>query len=255
MAEPNISAWRRAVCGDLTSCFDFAAPEYSLPKLPDTKALMAKADAGTKLPGVALPAVGAQSMPVQERGERPHRPLPYQPWADVEVDRRTGKVTCTMSNDGSVAFPYTVYPNIVLPFAGTPSTVAPGATARYVWDAAATGGRYDFTVHGPDGFVRRFAGTVVRDGQDGQNDVGVPIVTADLRDNGKLRLQLANDGMTDVAFTAAPNDFAGTAQTVWVKPGKQAELAWPLDPQGRYDVIVTAHTGQRFARRYAGWVH
>ena len=25
--EPNISAWRRAVCGDLTSCFDFAAPD------------------------------------------------------------------------------------------------------------------------------------------------------------------------------------------------------------------------------------
>lgn len=254
VAEPNISAWRRAVCGDLTSCFDFAAPTTSIPSLPDTTALMAKADAGAKLPGVALPAVGAQSMPAQERGERPHRPLPYQPWADVDVDRKTGKVVCTLSNDGSVAFPYTVYPNIAFPFAGTPYTVAPGATAQYVWDAAATNGRYDFTVHGPDGFVRRFAGTVVRDGRDGQNDVAVPIVTADLR-GSRLTLQLVNDGLTDLAFTAAPNDFAGTAQTVWVRPGKQVNLAWPLDKQGRYDVVVTAHTGRRFTQRYAGWVH
>ncbi|MFJ9952344.1 phospholipase domain-containing protein, partial [Kitasatospora sp. NPDC091207] len=203
----------------------------------------------------ALPALGTQSMPVQEPGERPHRHLPYQPWADIEVDRRTGKVTCTLSNDGTVAFPYTVYPNIVLPFAGTPYTVAPGATATYTWDAAATHGRYDFTVHGPDGFVRRFAGTVVRDGQDGQNDIGVPIVTADLSTSSRLTLQLVNDGLTDIGFTAVPNDFAGTAQTVWVKPGKQVNLAWPLDKQGRYDVVVTAATGLRFTQRYAGWVH
>ncbi|WP_316525892.1 phospholipase domain-containing protein [Kitasatospora brasiliensis] len=52
--------------------------------------------------------------------------------------------------------------------------------------------------------------------------------------------------------TAAPNDFAGTARTVWVRPGKQADLAWPLDREGRYDVIVTAHTGRRFTQRYAG---
>ncbi|MFB7471637.1 phosphocholine-specific phospholipase C [Kitasatospora sp. NPDC056184] len=266
VAEPNISAWRRAVCGDLTSCFDFAAPDPSIPRLPDTNALMARADAGTKLPGVQLPAAGAQSMPVQERGDRPHRRLPYQPWAEAEVDRRTGRVTCTMSNDGSVAFPYTVYPNIALPFAGTPFTVAPGASATYVWEAAATNGRYDFTVHGPDGFVRRFAGTVVRDGlggdgkggarqPEGQNDIGIPIVTADLAGSGRLTLQLVNDGMTDVCFSVAPHDFAGTAQTVRVRPGKQTNLAWPLDKQGRYDVVVTAATGQRFTRRYAGWVH
>ncbi|MFF1873336.1 phospholipase domain-containing protein, partial [Kitasatospora herbaricolor] len=249
------SAWRRAVCGDLTSCFDFTTPDTTIPTLPDTTTLMAKADAGTKLPAVPLPANGTQSLPATEPGDRPHRPLPYQPWADVDVDRRTGLVTCRMDNDGTVGFPYTVYPNIVFPFAGTPFTVMPGATRSYVWDAAKTNGRYDFTVHGPDGFVRRFAGTVVRDGQEGHNDVGVPIVTADLSNSARLTLQLANDGMTDICFTAAPNDFDGSAQTVWVKPGKQSKLVWPLDRQGRYDVVVTAGTGTRFAQRYAGWVH
>ncbi len=251
VTEPNISPWRRQVCGDLTSCFDFTTPDYSIPQLPDTTALMAKADAGTKLPGVVLPATGTQSMPVPEPGTRPRRRLPYRPWADATVDRATGLVTCTMTNSGSVAFPYTVYPNITFAFAGTPFTVAPGATRGYVWDSATTDGRYDFTVHGPDGFVRRFAGTVIRDDQD---DVAVPSVTAVPGAAATVDLQLANDGQTEVLFTLTPNDFAGSAQSAWLAPGGRTTVNWPLD-QGRYDVVLTAATGTRFTRRYAGTLH
>ena len=32
---PNISAWRRSVCGDLTGAFDFGHPVFGLPDLPD----------------------------------------------------------------------------------------------------------------------------------------------------------------------------------------------------------------------------
>lgn len=34
--EPNITAWRRAVCGDLTTAFDFRTPDSRIPPLPDT---------------------------------------------------------------------------------------------------------------------------------------------------------------------------------------------------------------------------
>ncbi|WP_329568616.1 phosphocholine-specific phospholipase C [Kitasatospora sp. NBC_01266] len=250
--EPNISQWRRTVCGDLTSCFDFKKPDFSLPKLPDTTALMAKADANSSLPPVALPASGTQSMPATERGDRPHRPLPYRPWADIDVDRESGKVTCTMTNYGSVGYSFTVYPNVELPFAGTPFTVDPGASKTYVWDASTTDGRYDFTVHGADGFLTRFSGTVTRLEQE---DVAVPIVSADLRDPKSIRFEVANDGAGQVSFTATGNDFAGSPQTVWVDAGRTAKLDWPLDALGRYDVTVTAGTGTRFAQRYAGWAH
>jgi hypothetical protein len=43
-------------------------------------------------------------------------------------------------------------------------------TAPSARDAAATDGRYDFSVHGADGFVRRFSGTVVRDGGQAARD-------------------------------------------------------------------------------------
>jgi phospholipase C len=37
VTEPNITEWRRAVCGDLTSAFDFTAPHDDWPELPDTR--------------------------------------------------------------------------------------------------------------------------------------------------------------------------------------------------------------------------
>ncbi|MCR8577362.1 phosphocholine-specific phospholipase C [Streptomyces sp. Isolate_219] len=254
--EPNISQWRRAVCGDLTSCFDFTRPDFSIPRLPDTAELMAQADTAAALPQVEVPSPGAQVMPVQEPGgARPHRPLPYRPWADIAVDRATGTVTCTLTNDGSVAFPFTVFPNIALPFTGTPFTVGPHSTATYLWESARTGGRYDFTVHGADGFVCRFAGTVTGAGR---QQTAVPRVTAALRgndpENATVELLLANDGGSAVCFTVTPNDFGGAARTRLVGQGEQAVVTWATDG-GPYDVTITADDGTGFAQRYAGTVH
>ena len=91
---------------------------------------MAAADAGSSAAGGAAAAAGQQAHAVQEPGDRPHRPLPYRPWADVAVDRASGKVTCTLTNDGTVGFHFTVLPNIALPFTGTPFTVAPRSLAH-----------------------------------------------------------------------------------------------------------------------------
>lgn len=254
--EPNISQWRRAVCGDLTSCFDFTRPDFSIPELPDTRALMEQADTAQELPPVQLPAPGTQVMPTQEPGgPRPHRPLPYRPWADVAVDRATGKVTCTLANEQSTAFHFTVFPNIVRPFAGTPFTVAPHSIATYVWDAERTGGRYDFTVHGADGFVCRFAGTVTAVDQ---NDAAAPQVTAVLRgsepETTSVELLLANEGGTAVRFTVTPNDSGRVELTRLVDPREKVSLTWPTDG-GRYDMTVKADGDTGFVRRYAGTVH
>jgi phospholipase C len=69
--EPNISSWRRSVCGDLTSTFDFSADPAPFPSLPDTTAYLAQQTASTKLPPPTVPL--HQSMPVQEPGHRPRR--------------------------------------------------------------------------------------------------------------------------------------------------------------------------------------
>ncbi|HEY5836283.1 alkaline phosphatase family protein [Streptomyces sp.] len=71
--EPNISAWRRATFGDMTSAFRFTDPEPAPPPLPDDTAerlAEARLDVAT-LPKPVLPAA-AQTFPVQEPGTRPH---------------------------------------------------------------------------------------------------------------------------------------------------------------------------------------
>jgi len=67
--EPNISAWRRKTCGDLTAAFDFGHPDYSIPALPATGPLVTAATQDCKKPLPELPPV-ITSQPKQERGAR-----------------------------------------------------------------------------------------------------------------------------------------------------------------------------------------
>src|SRR6202012_5931181 len=55
--EPNISPWRRAVCGDLTSAFDFKNPNNQPIVVPSTAGLTAKAAATAGLPSIQPPAL------------------------------------------------------------------------------------------------------------------------------------------------------------------------------------------------------
>ncbi|MEY2468027.1 MAG: phospholipase [Actinomycetota bacterium] len=68
---PNLSAWRRQTCGDLTGAFNFAAsPELSVPALPDTAELVKEATANCA--GRPAPSVPAEQVVAhQEPGTRP----------------------------------------------------------------------------------------------------------------------------------------------------------------------------------------
>jgi phospholipase C len=73
---PNLSAWRRATVGDMTSAFNFTKPDTSIPSLPSTIAAIPTiiTECANNLAGFAgytLP--GAQTMPTQEPGS-PIRP-------------------------------------------------------------------------------------------------------------------------------------------------------------------------------------
>ncbi|PTT78158.1 phospholipase C, phosphocholine-specific, partial [Pseudomonas sp. HMWF010] len=89
--EPNISPWRRAVCGDLTSAFDFKAPNTTpfVQALPSTEATAAKAAA---LPATTVPPTPTTlAVPVQATGPRPSRALPYALRIDEQArDNRQG---------------------------------------------------------------------------------------------------------------------------------------------------------------------
>jgi phospholipase C len=94
--ETNITPWRRAVAGDLTSIFDFDKPE----------AWRHTELASTYLPDFAIhpdypaEAPATQSMPHQERGVRLARPLPYRLNARGQLLFGTGPFRVVFQNHG-----------------------------------------------------------------------------------------------------------------------------------------------------------
>jgi len=64
---PNLSAWRRAACGDLTSALNLAAPELSLPRLPAVRPPDGSGDCSDRL--ATYPRT--RRAPSQPRGRRP----------------------------------------------------------------------------------------------------------------------------------------------------------------------------------------
>lgn len=148
--EPNISPWRRAVCGDLTSCFDFKTPnDKPFPVLPATAepARRAKTLERTK-----PPTPTAVVAPVQDKGTRPSRALPYALGVDGRMVK--GAMTLTFANPGKAAAVLQVYDRLRLDAVPRRYTVGPGAHLENAWPA----GAYDLWVLGPNGFHRRFTG-------------------------------------------------------------------------------------------------
>jgi phospholipase C len=71
---PNLSAWRRSTVGDLTTAFNFAAPDTSVPNLPSTLQAIPQIiqECEANLAGTTPYAVpNPQTLPTQESGAAP----------------------------------------------------------------------------------------------------------------------------------------------------------------------------------------
>ncbi len=265
---PNISAWRRSVCGDLTGAFDFANPVFGMPALPDPGQPIGE-------PQEYHPVPAGSTMPAQEAGTRPARSLPYQPNANLDgfAFGSNGAVQANLSfsNNGpnvSKASHFAVYNNAApdMNIADYPArfpgqyTVGPSPSA---WNKTVPGsaqiragsgdGRYDLTIVGPNRFLRHFTGDVSGPGVTAQ-------VTALYYQGGFgarpiLALRLANNGQQATAFTVAPDHYPqGPARTYHVPPGGTAtHVTDPLATSGGwYDLSVTLGGDSSWSRRYTG---
>jgi phospholipase C len=91
--EPQISRWRRRTCGDLWEAFDFAAPDYSFPPLPQTAADAAATDQRCSNNPPAPPRATNEPMPSQEPGTKPRRPCAkHARPVVVRLPRKRGRI-------------------------------------------------------------------------------------------------------------------------------------------------------------------
>jgi phospholipase C len=187
--EPNIGAWRRAVCGDLTSCFDFASPDASIPRLPVVGTARADAERVRQraTPAIEVPPESAQAAPRQEEGTRPSRALPYL--LEVLAEPRADGIVLTFANGGTAGAVFHVYDRLRLDAVPRRYTVEAGKQLADTWTAS---GAYDLWILGPNGFHRGLRG------------IGAPgIVVRAARAGERIVLELRNG-------TDAPRDATVT---------------------------------------------
>lgn len=150
---PGISAWRRAVCGDLTSAFDFTRADVAPIAPPDPRPDARRAAAlRQQISPDAPPA--ATGSPWQEPGVRRSRPLPYR-LEVIERSTPTG-LALTFAAEGQGAV-FHVYDRQALAQVPRRYTVDAGQRLDGEWPFDREG-RYDLWVLGPNGFHRHFAG-------------------------------------------------------------------------------------------------
>ena len=282
--EPNISDWRRTVCGDLTSAFrpyhsePIPNPEFvvkdsflesihkaKFKKLPDDyKALSAEEIAAfNKAPHLSPYATR------QEPGTRPSCSLPYFIRAEGRwnPDTRAFEIVFTNSTDlhkeKTAGAPFNVYAPGNYAHPDQPGQFETARTWAYAVKAGDTltdswplqefeGGRYHLRVYGPNGFFREFKGGADNPPVHIQFDYQTPRGPySALTGNGILRLTNSDSKPYDIGIT----DHAYGAHYPQTKltPGDTAAIILALaDNHGWYDFSVRIQGHEDFEKRYAG---
>ncbi|ESQ89021.1 phospholipase C [Asticcacaulis sp. AC460] len=230
---PAISPWHRAVCGDLTSAFDFSMPEGpEFPGLPDASGSEQAVLAQIHRKRIEPPAQAEPLM--QEKGTRPSRALPYD--LDVVAKVHDG-VELEFVNRGQAGAVFHVYDRLNLETIPRRYTVEAGKSLKDQWP----GQRYDLWVLGPNGFHRAFAGESV---------TAVEVTTVMTSRPALLQVALRNSGTVAVEVVVDAEVYGQGKTTVAVKPGAVHKQVFDLGKHGNwYDVTVTAGAQ---VRRFAG---
>jgi phospholipase C len=232
--EPNIGAWRRAVCGDLTSCFDFASPDAAIPRLPAFGRAEADAERARQraTPAIEVPAEDTQSAPRQEPGTRPSRALPYL--LEVLAEPRPDGIALAFANAGTAGAVFHVYDRLRLDRVPRRYTVEGGKQLADVWSASGT---YDLWILGPNGFHRALSG------------VGMPAIgVRAAREGARIVLELRNGTDAPREATLTMQAYADPApRTIALDAGAALRIVLP-GPW--YDAVVRCgDAAWRFAGR------
>lgn len=243
VVERNITRWRRAVVGDLTSTFDFRSPDAAVVSLPSTASYVPPDDA--RHPDYAPVPPAVQAMPQQENGSCPARPVPYELHVSGAVHPPEGAVRLTFANTGRSASVFQVRSG---DGQSGPWTYTVGADDKLFdsWTFG-DGGSYDLSVYGPNGFFRSFKGTV------SSAAANLAVTVSYDREPG-ITLEIRNLG-TGATRVYVDDGYGGAAIELPLEAGKRVAWHWSLQSSfGWYDLTLRADSDPTFRRQIAGHV-
>lgn len=162
---------------------------------------------------------------------------------DGSADTAAGKYTLTFASGPGAGAAFLVTSDSRTDGPWTYTTEA-GKTLSDTWNSVYSGGNYDLTVHGPNGFLRVFKG---------RNKVAGPEVTA--RHTGDdIELAFTNKG-SGTARLKVTDGYGGSPLMVTVRPGATVRQTVGLAASERwYDLTVTSDADPAFLRGFAGHV-
>jgi phospholipase C len=245
---PAITPWHRAVCGDLTSAFDFVNPnDPTVPTLPDMSNYAEIEAKSKKLPLGRAPAMVQPFH--QEQGSRYSRALPYE--FDVRAQTSaSGTITIKFRNTGKQGVVFHVYDKLHLDRIPRRYTVeARRDLEDDFWNAnGSDSGRYDLWVCGPNGLVRTFKGTIAPVSAAVKTEIEL---SCD-RTNSLLSVTIRSEGTAEANLTITANAYRSDGPwTLTVPAGESTTRHWSIGDSGNwYDFTVAGPMG--FERRFAG---
>ena len=246
LIESNITPWRRAVSGDLTSAFNFRSPNNRVVALPSTDAYVPP-NQNSYPDYVPVPPTN-QALPAQEKGVRPARPVPYQLSARGSADFEDGTFTIHFGNQGKTAVYHVRSGNS----SQGPWTYTVGHGA-HVSDTYAIKGNnltaYDLSVYGPNGFLRGFKG-----GVSGNGTANLEVRTSVDTEGNSITVSAANHGAGTVTVSLK-NGYTGATVSSDVAAGASSSHTFNVNStHGWYDVTIEVAQDASFRYQVAGHV-
>lgn len=285
--EPNISTWRRTICGDLTSAFGaLADTRDSDPEAVQRNAFVESIHRArlSDSPGshrsltpeeiaeIRKNTRTSPLLPRQEPGTRPSRALPYELHAEGRLDRETGTFKIVFEAASrtfgrkSAGAPFHVYAPgayrsdeaIGDSDARCPDelarrwsyAVAAGDRIEYPWPLEAFADEiYHLRTYGPNGFLREYRG----DATDPLLEIGCAYVDAP---HAPLLLTFSNREKTKpLVVTTEDLSYGSDPVITTLPPGGSVIVPFDLTRSHRwYDLKVSVEGSPIFVRRYAGRV-
>lgn len=238
---PAISPWHRAICGDLTSCFDFSLEgDRAFPPLPDTRGSREALALHLQRPKVLPPRAPEQRF--QEQGLRRSRALPYVLHVDAEVATGSDSITLRFVNEGKAGAVFHVYDTHRLERVPRRYCVEAGKILDDSWTAETKNG-FDLLVLGPNGFRRSFslASTSLLPKVAARHD----------RRCGALELTITNPGGRSIELTIGDDQYGvNQPRSITVAAAETVHARWPVAASHQwYDFTIV---GENCSVRLAG---
>lgn len=262
--EENISSWRRAITGDLTSVFrPFQHDQQELPNFLNRDMQIAQINQAKdkpapnnykKLTSEEITAVQRnefiKAFPVQEEGTKLSNALMYELYVHEAVNKQTIGLRFESSTHKfgakALAGVFNVYAyDYKRERSNWSFACTAGSSVDHQWDIQQFKDElYDLAVHGPNGYYRTYRGKA--------SEIAPNITLAyDFKQEAVI-LHLENPSSETISLSFHDAYQKASARIIKLKASSEKTLKISLKKQQRwYDILLTSNIGD-FSRRYAG---